>query len=267
MNRDLIDQFKRYGTLFWEASRTKDKLLILGYIFCSPIRVCCKLLGFKPSRRYLARLTIRNTDGLFDCGRSYISSRVVTTDSERELREQFRIDHGVFIDVGAHIGKYAISVARRLAENGVVIAIEPDPSNFDLLSRNVSLNGLKNVILKNVACGDKNGTAMLYVHDEFSTLNSFYINRGGQKVRVDTITLDTLVDQLRIGRIDLIKVDVEAAEADVMRGSISLLKRYRPKIVFEAYNALCLRHVMEILSPLGYVVRNISRKNYFAFLA
>jgi hypothetical protein len=174
MNRDLIAQVKRYGALFWEAAGTKDKLLILAYIFCSPIRVCCKRLGFKPSRRYLARLTIRNRDGLFDCGRSYISSRMVTTDSERELREQFRIDHGVFIDVGAHIG---------------------------------------------------------------------------------------------IGRIDLIKVDVEAAEADVMRGSTSLLKRHRPKIVFEAYDALCLRHVMEILSPLGYEVRNISGKNYLAFSA
>ncbi|MEM2614637.1 MAG: FkbM family methyltransferase, partial [Nitrososphaerota archaeon] len=51
----------------------------------------------------------------------------------------FNLEKGVFVDVGAHIGKYTIMVARKL-KDGKVIAIEADPNNFKILKKNLILN-------------------------------------------------------------------------------------------------------------------------------
>lgn len=61
----------------------------------------------------------------------------------------------MFLGVGAHIGKYTITVGRKLIE-GKIIAIEPEPDNFENLRKNVSLNRLNNVTALNIATSDKN---------------------------------------------------------------------------------------------------------------
>lgn len=60
--------------------------------------------------------------------------------------------------MGAHIGRYVISIAKRL-KKGKVIAIEPGPV---ISKKNVALNNLTNVILLNIAALDKDGEASLY---------------------------------------------------------------------------------------------------------
>lgn len=61
----------------------------------------------------------------------------------------------VFIDVGAHIGKYTILVAKIVGKEGLVIAIEPNPENYETLLENIKLNNLKNVIAVNIAAWNK----------------------------------------------------------------------------------------------------------------
>jgi len=57
-----------------------------------------------------------------------------------------------FVDVGAHIGKYTLQIAKIVGETGRVVAVEPHPTTFQILRRNIELNSLKNVFAVNVAC-------------------------------------------------------------------------------------------------------------------
>ena len=262
---DLNSQIKSYLNLLREGLGLKVKLIILLYILFAPLRFIHKIFKCKFSRHYFGNVVIKNIDGMFDCGKSYISSRIVTTDSEKELRKFFNIDGGVFIDVGAHIGKYTVTVARKIRDSGKVIAIEPEPFNFSLLSQNVVLNHLNNVILQNVACSVRDSKAVLYVHEDCPTLHSFYINQGLKKIEVNTVTLDTLIKNLKIDRVDFIKIDVEAAETDVFRGAVSVLQSYHPQIIFEAYDEIALNQINKIISNFNYKIKKIDGKNYYAY--
>ena len=75
---------------------------------------------------------------------------------EDEIIEHFHTKEGdIVVDVGAHIGRYTIISSKRIGQSGKVIAIEPHPSNFEMLNRNIKLNGLTNVIPLNYAVNSK----------------------------------------------------------------------------------------------------------------
>ena len=64
-------------------------------------------------------------------------------------------ERDIVVDVGAHIGLYTIIASKRVGPNGKVIAIEADPSNFEMLNRNIQLNNLTNVLALNYAVYSK----------------------------------------------------------------------------------------------------------------
>ena len=75
---------------------------------------------------------------------------IVMTRHEDVIIQYFHPKEGdVVIDVGAHIGRYTIIASKRVGPNGKVIAIEADPSNFEMLNRNIQLNRLANVTTLN----------------------------------------------------------------------------------------------------------------------
>ncbi len=134
-----------------------------------------------------------------------------------------------FVDVGAHIGKYTLLGARAVRRDGEVHAFEPNPRIFDLLKRNVASNGLDNVLVRECAVSDRDGTGEFEVCAEstFSALKRKTVRLPGREVakaiRVKSIRLDTYFAQKR-KKANLVKVDVEGAELMVFLGSASLLK-------------------------------------------
>jgi len=82
------------------------------------------------------------------------SLRVVNPTFENWIRPCLNPKEGdVFIDIGAHIGRYTLEAAKAVGEKGKVIAIEPHPSNFKILNENIKLNNLNNVITLNWLLG------------------------------------------------------------------------------------------------------------------
>lgn len=97
---------------------------------------------------------------------SPLGSLVVTGNYERFETELFLslIRPGmVVLDVGSNIGYYALLAAQALKGSGAVLAFEPDPRLFALLSRSVEWNGFRNVRLFQRAVADRCGTRQLYV--------------------------------------------------------------------------------------------------------
>jgi FkbM family methyltransferase len=154
----------------------------------------------------------------------------------------------VFIDIGAHIGRYTFPMAKLVGEDGIVIAIEPDPVPFRALTRG-KLNKFKNVVALNVALGDRNGSIMLC--QKYITATSSIVEREKCRsfVEVPMETLDSIIKKLKISRIDVVKIDVEGAELKVLEGMVDTIRRFKPYMLVEvrSYNVNKFERLMRAL--------------------
>lgn len=136
-----------------------------------------------------------------------------------------------FVDVGANKGDFTLIAARIVGPKGAVISIEPEPGNFEWLARSIDLNGYCNVRAERVALSDTEGTARLWLGEKSGWHTLFQRKDGeGDSVEVATRTLDSLVAQMNVPRVDMLKIDVEGWELPVLRGAMRTLRR-NPKIV------------------------------------
>jgi FkbM family methyltransferase len=148
---------------------------------------------------------------------------------EDEIIDQFRPKTGdTVVDVGAHIGLYTIIAAKRVGPTGKVIAIEPDPGNCKLLKRNVELNNLTNVIILECAAFSSNTKLKLYSPGKdrgFTKLSTVMSARALTEtfLDVDANTLDHLMVMQGIMQANWIKIDVEGAELEVLKGATTTL--------------------------------------------
>jgi FkbM family methyltransferase len=141
----------------------------------------------------------------------------------------------VFIDVGANIGTFTIPAARRVGSSGRVVAIEASPEIFNNLKKNVAVNDVSNVELICAAAGASNDNSEFYPApiDHFG-MGSRAPQFNAAAISVPGVTLDSLVERLKLPSVDLIKIDVEGFELDVLKGASGLIESERPPlIIFE----------------------------------
>lgn len=148
---------------------------------------------------------------------------------ESEIVRRLAYPGATIIDVGANIGVHAIPASRAVGATGRVYAFEPVPGTFELLRRNVELNGAGNVVLEPSAVGDSVGTIEIAANRE-SGLSS--IGRTGRGTVIGTlsvpcVTLDAYAARHDLAPVALLKVDVEGHEGHVLRGARTLLERER----------------------------------------
>lgn len=185
----------------------------------------------------------------------------------RQVYEQHELDYltshlnkgDVCIDVGANQGIYTLLMAQVVGNNGHVIAFEPAEHQYKHLAENLALNNRQNVIPVKAALGSCVGTATLY-HDKNDGGGALQVpgNPTGSCERVTVTTLDGYCDRQGIESIDFIKVDVEGAELEFLRGAQQSIFKSRPIILMEIgpdglarFNAAS-HDVMDFLARLKY---------------
>ena len=259
--------------LFSEGQGFKDKMILLpGTIL--------RLLGFAigsskiPSLHAVVRrisnpgfdVRIENRDGKFFCRKGTVDAQFVAEAYEYAFRRYFEeITQGVFVDVGANIGKYTIKVARQVGDNGRVISIEPESCNFEILKANIKLNRLSNVTLVNAACWNKNEKLKLYLA-QLPGDHSVKEPVSTDFVEVSALKLDDILKHLQIEYVSFIKIDAEGADGEVLEGAEKTIAR-NPylKIVFEATNEDNLAKCQEVLEKHGFaIVRVVNWGIYYA---
>ncbi len=182
--------------------------------------------------------------------------------------EQFLSPGLVCIDVGAHVGQYALIAAAAGME---AHAFEPDPQNFGYLKWNVLLNNL-NVRLNLAAVSDFTGEATLFPYGDESIRNNSLrpIQGARQSSRSEITTPVVHLDGYFEGRHDqvhLIKADVEGAELSVLRGAETILQKSRPVLFLELVkrNANAFgytpRDLKQFLSNFGYRFFAVHRRS------
>ena len=144
----------------------------------------------------------------------------------------------VFVDAGANFGIYTLLASKIVGGAGRVISFEPSSRVFPVLRRNIALNGFKNVLAFPVALTDKPGRARLYYHsavgcDSLGKDASF--EQDAHAEDICTESLDDALKQTSIGRVDVIKMDVQGAEELALRGANEIVASMRPVVIFEFF--------------------------------
>lgn len=126
---------------------------------------------------------------------------------------------GTVLDIGANIGGFSVWAASRGA--GRVVSLEPFPENFERLRTNLELNKLTNVEAVRAAVAGERGTRTLFLPDDPSHLGRFSLHpgRGGRTIDVPCLTLDDIVRDHRLDRIDVLKIDVQGSEYEILYGA------------------------------------------------
>lgn len=153
----------------------------------------------------------------------------------QQALEQNIAPGGVFFDVGANVG-YLATLLARAVPNLRVFAFEPLPGNAAVCRLNFRLNALRNADVVEKAVGEVSGRARLLKarYSGGSTLESVGIPPDLVGVtQVDVVSLDDCVARWGLPVPTLVKIDVEGAEIQVLRGMRSLLQSARPCIVYE----------------------------------
>ena len=156
----------------------------------------------------------------------------------RQIKRFFRPGFVAF-DVGANVGSHTLTMSDRAGKDGKVFAFEPNPKAYQRLLENIALNKLENIETLSCALSDTTAEEKLFVPVE-GTANrgvaSLYrenVDYQMVEVPVEMRTMDEVVKERGLSRLDFIKIDTEGNEIKVLKGARSCIAEYRPLIVFE----------------------------------
>jgi FkbM family methyltransferase len=184
---------------------------------------------------FLARLPLDLGGSSFVCDlHDSISREVCFTGryepQETQLAVRLLAPGMTVADVGANWGYFTLVCAHRVGAAGRVIALEPHPRLAAMLAENVASNALSQVEVHRVAAGAASASKGFVAFDEQG--GNWGVSRAAQGAEVadfeaPAVALDTLLDDRRVDRVDLVKIDIEGAEAEAIRGMAAGLERHR----------------------------------------
>jgi FkbM family methyltransferase len=177
---------------------------------------------------------------------------------------------GIAIDVGANVGWHTLLMSHIVGPQGRVLAIEPNPSVCVELRRNLQINRVQNVEVIACAAGDTDGllSFLAPAASEPGAASGHVVatsETGHGIVSVPARTLDAVVTETNVDRLDFVKLDIEGYEWPALRGAEKTIARFRPSIVFEFDAAYAPRGggSSEVLSDFfarfGYRLYSIGR--------
>ena len=167
----------------------------------------------------------------------------------------------VVVDIGANVGVVTLFAALRTQKK--VHAFEPSPENCEFIKRNSLKNGLRNVIVHQVAVGDKNEEhARLYLADsvghsllDAELLASHYST--DKYIDVPSVTLQNIIDNTENKEVDYLKIDCEGCEGLIFLSTpLEYIKRIKKMVVEFHDTSSPLKHdaIQKLLEEAGFEV-------------
>jgi FkbM family methyltransferase len=180
------------------------------------------------------------------------------------------IEHSVgatcVIDVGAQIGLVSLPMSTKMAPGGRVYSFEPAEFNRSLLERHVALNGIKNIEVIGCLVGKEDAEHVEFFELDSDTGLNSVVQRDGvnglKRSLSRQVSLDSYCRQHNLEP-QLIKIDVEGAEIDVLKGAAEIICACQPVIFLSVHPSLIkaqgykLSDVSVVLEELGYQCRTV----------
>lgn len=169
------------------------------------------------------------------------------------------------LDLGAYHGAFSIYADKKVGKFGKVFAFEPEENNIKILKENLKLNKCKHVIPIQKGIWSRN--AKLHFS---GTGPGACINKTGEKiVKVTSIDSELKKRKIPFEKISFIKIDVEGAEIEALKGMKELLKKGKPFLAIASYHIVdgkkSYKKVEKILKDLGYNVKTCYPKHLTTF--
>jgi len=149
-------------------------------------------------------------------------------------------DGATYVDVGAHEGYCLLKAASAVGPSGHVIAIEPNPETVRTLRGNIQASGATVVTVQPIACSDSETTLDLFTATQSNTgssslskTNASLYGAAGQRYRVPGRPLDAIIRETGVSQVDVVKIDVEGAEFQVLKGAQETLALFHPVLLVE----------------------------------
>jgi len=194
----------------------------------------------------------RNRYGIFCVSLSVgLTHLIASITEEVSLERYFRNSDGIILDIGSHIGKWAVFTANHGHNLKKLYAFEPIPSYYRYLETNKALNDYRNVVsTHNLLISDSNAT--LQMADKGA---SSHVSREGD-VLVESVRMDDflMAEGVAYSDVDLVKIDVEGHELSVLCGMSHTLKNMREysKVIIECLTNQRFKEAENLLSNLGF---------------
>ena len=183
-----------------------------------------------------------------------------------------------FVDVGAHMGYFSLKAATAVGPSGRVIAIEPHPEMVRTLRDNIFASRATSVAVEPAACSDSETTLELFSAADsnsgtssLSRKNASLYGSDGASYIVPAWPLDSIIERANVSRVDVLKIDVEGAELQVLKGAQETIARYHPVLLIELDDRLLesmgtsSAEIIGFLSDHGYSLRRSYDEANFEF--
>jgi FkbM family methyltransferase len=248
-------------------NRLKIAIFALLKIFLKPIQIFDKNLYFKI--RY-ALVSSLYKDVIIELNNKKFKIRddidLMTILADEKIDNFFKEKGKIFLDIGAHIGKYSILYSDYFEK---IYAFEPEPNNFECLKENIKTNNLENKIIPlNLVVANKNGFIDFFL-SPYSVTHSLVKKETDKKITVECISLDEFFKKFEISASDisLVKIDVEGAENLVIKGLEENLDKLRCKFIIEIWenNLENKKFIIDFLKKFNYKLEKIYGDYYLAY--
>ena len=161
----------------------------------------------------------------------------------------------IIVDIGANTGFFALRM-KQLYPQSRIICFEPYPPCIDQLKETIKINNLKNVDIKTVAVSDKTGKSKLYIHPtNIGGHSIFSENVSTNYVEIESITLSEVLNMIKPGACNLIKLDCEGAEYPIIQSMNSAHHHRFEHLIYEpTYDSYNISELNDHLKKIGYKV-------------
>jgi FkbM family methyltransferase len=183
-------------------------------------------------------------------------------------------DKTVIFDIGAHIGLYTIPASKVIAPDGIVYAFEPSEANGRYLRRHLEYNNIHNVMLLPYIIGEETKERQIFYENKYTDpMNSIFpkknINRYS-KIYREQMSLNDFVSKYDV-KPRVIKIDVEGAEYNVLKGACEIIRKYKPIIFLSTHPkqlglfGTSVDELKDIINNLSYAIQDLNGKKAEAF--
>lgn len=151
----------------------------------------------------------------------------------------------IFLDIGANIGLMSLFASKCVGSNGHVYSFEPEPYNYNLLKKNLSLNEAQNVATFQVGLGSTSDSITIFKNQDHNRGTSSFIKHTPEATETAIVEVKQLDDFLADNNIDsikMMKIDVEGWELEVLKGALSTLSNPTAPIICIEYNTSFPNH-------------------------
>ncbi len=192
--------------------------------------------------------------------------------AERQFHSHYLKAGDIYVDVGANIGLFTVIAASKVGQDGVVYAFEPADLPRNRLIKNVRLNGFGNVYVISKALSNRSRQDSIFIpldgHDAWSSLGKPTAGQDVIEQTVQMIKWDDFAKENAVGKVAMMKLDVEGWESKVLEGASALLSSKQAPLLqveftdeaAQSAGSSC-QHLYEALENFGYKMYRYDAQN------